>query len=352
MDKEALHPTGEPSRQSQTGSEFWTIIVGLGSAREALDSLVPFRFRRRSRMGAVTFPTTVTTEYHDSEDGEPGALEAGQLHGERWSPAESGPSETNGAHRPSETRAGTVTDPTAAAGRDHESVADGEPGAAHAGHLPAKPAIEFSPAPPRIHRGGSGSIFRGPSGGIHRGASGGSGGIFRGPSEGIHRGASGGIGPHRGASGGIYRGRSGGIHLPSLTSISFSMSRLPEEDVGVQMHLTETKEVEYPPDSPRASDDDAPPRSKNRMRKHLTVVGACSFGFRLSETVLSLIAIVVMCSISQSVGLAGADFGTLKFNHFQAYRYYFTNLELFCFWIFDFWMDIVLSIDALRVAVI
>jgi ABC-type oligopeptide transport system substrate-binding subunit len=48
-------------------------------------------------------------------------------------------------------------------------------------------------------------------------------------------------------------------------------------------------------------------------------VGACSFGLRLSETVLSLIAIVVMCSDSHSV--AEAEFGTLKFNHFQAYRY-------------------------------
>lgn len=33
---------------------------------------------------------------------------------------------------------------------------------------------------------------------------------------------------------------------------------------------------------------------------------------------LSLLAVVVMCSNSQSVG---AEFGTLKFSHFQAYRY-------------------------------
>lgn len=128
----------------------------------------------------------------------------------------------------------------------------------------------------------------------------------------------------RGASGGILRGISGGVHLPRLESIMFEMTRLPEEDAGVQRRFTETKEVETPPETPRAgpaSDADAaaPARTKSKLRKHLTAVGACSFGLRLSETVLSLIAIVVMCSDSHSV--AEAEFGTLKFNHFQAYRY-------------------------------
>jgi hypothetical protein len=246
-------------------------------------------------MGAVTDAATDTTEQREAADGETGRA-----------PADSNPSESNGVHRPSEVGAGTVTDPTVA-----ETHHDDEPRVVPA----AKPAFEFSPAPPHIHRGASGGVFRGASGGMFRGASGG-----------IHRGASGGTGPHRGASGGIYRGRSGGIHLPSLTSLTFSMSRLPEEDAGLQMHLTKTEEVESPAESPRAiggdgDDDDAPPRRRSKVRKRLTVVGACSFGFRLAETVLSLIAIVVMCSISQSVGVAGADFGTLKFNHFQAYRY-------------------------------
>lgn len=256
------------------------------------------------RMGTVTDPSTETTRYRDTVDGEVGE----QVHGERVrSPGVSNPSESNGVHH---SRAGTVTDST---GTNRESIADGEPGAAHAVHF-AKPAIEFSPAPPHIHRGASGGIFRGPSGGIRRGASGGIG---------PHRGPSGGL--HRGSSGGIYRAGSGGIHLPKLTSITFSMSRLPEEDAGVQMHFTETKEEESPTDSPLATDEEGSPRKKSRMRKHLTIVGACSFGFRLAETVLSLIVIAVMCSNSQSMRATGADLGTLRFNHFQAYRYCFTT---------------------------
>ena len=142
----------------------------------------------------------------------------------------------------------------------------------------------------------------------------------------IRRGTSTGI--FRGNSGGILRGLSGGIHLPSLQSLTFEMTRLPEEDAGVQRHFTVTKEVETPPETPVAGATTSrdtgdvptspPPRTKSRMRKYLTPVGACSFGFRLSETVLSLVAIVVMCSDSKYVG---AEFGTLKFQHFQAYRY-------------------------------
>lgn len=248
---------------------------------------------------------------------------------------------------------GTVTDPTADAvdreervasetvssvdpGRDNDAEANPKSsGNGSNGVRVSKkdetrtlPAIEFSPAPPRIHRGQSAGtgLFSFLSGGvaIPRGGSENVGGIPRhgsGSNGGIPRHGSGTVGgiPRYGSGsvGGIHRGRSG-VHLPSLSSISFSMSRLPEEDAGLQMHFTETKEVETLDESPRAMDnDDAPPRKKNRMRKHLTAVGACSFGFRLSECVLSLIVIIVMCSNSQHMG---AGFGTLKFNHFQAYK--------------------------------
>lgn len=134
---------------------------------------------------------------------------------------------------------------------------------------------------------------------------------------------------HRGASGGILRGLSGGIHLPTLQSITFEMTRLPEDDAGLQMHFTETKEVETLPETPRGSIRRAmvevPSRKQSKLRKHLTPMGACSFGFRLSQIVLSLISIVVMCSNSQRMHTPEVDFGTLKFNHFQAYRYYSTN---------------------------
>ncbi|XP_024374557.1 CASP-like protein UU7 [Physcomitrium patens] len=130
---------------------------------------------------------------------------------------------------------------------------------------------------------------------------------------------------HRGASGGILRGLSGGIHLPTLQSITFEMTRLPDDDAGLQMHFTETKEVETLPETPRGSIRRAmvevPSRKQSKLRKHLTPMGACSFGFRLSQIVLSLISIVVMCSNSQRMHTPEVDFGTLKFNHFQAYRY-------------------------------
>lgn len=102
--------------------------------------------------------------------------------------------------------------------------------------------------------------------------------IHRGRSEGFPRGTVGGI--LRGHSGGILRGLSGGIHLPNLQSITFEMTRLPEEDAGVQRLFTEPKEVETPPETSGAgagSDADAPPGTKSRLRKHLTAVGACSF---------------------------------------------------------------------------
>lgn len=116
------------------------------------------------------------------------------------------------------------------------------------------------------------------------------------------------------------------------------MTRLPEEDAGVMMHFTETKETETTPESSRASDEDAPtPKKKHRLRKHLTAIGAYSFAFRFSETVLSLIAIVVMCSTRGSMRTDGVDFGTLKFNHFQAYRYLVAvNVIVFVYSTFQF----------------
>lgn len=119
-------------------------------------------------------------------------------------------------------------------------------------------------------------------------------------------GASGHIGHHR------HR------HLPSFQSIKLPVTLLPEEDAGVQLHLTDTKEIQ----TVEVGDgEDEPPRTTSRFRKTLTAVGASSLGFRLAEMVLSLIAIVVMCSNSQSVPTRGAVFGSLKFNHFQAYRF-------------------------------
>jgi len=107
-------------------------------------------------------------------------------------------------------------------------------------------------------------------------------------------------------------------HLPSFQSIKLPVTLLPEEDVGVQLHLTDTKEIQ----TVEVGDgEDEPARTTSRFRKTLTAVGASSLGFRLAEMVLSLIAIVVMCSNSQSVPTRGAVFGFLRFNHFQAYRY-------------------------------
>lgn len=219
---------------------------------------------------------------------------------------------SNGVHVPSE--------------KSPETIAGGGPETTVGGEAGAKPAIEFSPAPEHIRRSqtaGTGlfSFLSGGNGGIPRH---GSGGIPRHGSGGIPRHGSGSVGiPRHGSGsvggGGIHRGRSG-VHLPSLSSISFSMARLPEEDAGLQMHFTETKEVETLPEEMFPDDDDAdgPPRKpRNRMRKHLTAVGACSFGFRLSECVLSLISVIVMCANSQHMG---AGFGTLKFDHFQAYK--------------------------------
>lgn len=268
-----------------------------------------FIFLRKIRMGIVTDPTADGGEREERADGEAESIEPGHLHD--TSPGDANPNHprgSNGVHLPSESPPGAVADPT-----------DSSPGFHAEG---AKPAIEFSPAPPhRGHSGGTG-LFSFLSGGIPRHGSGGVGGIRlhgSGSFGGIHRhgsGSVGGIHRHGSGSAGPHRGRSG-VHLPSIT---FSMSRLPEEDAGLQMHFTETKEEEEEeplPESPMATDDGAPPRKKNRMRKHLTAVGACSFGFRLSECVLSLISIVVMCANSQYMG---PEFGTLKFNHFQAYK--------------------------------
>lgn len=107
-------------------------------------------------------------------------------------------------------------------------------------------------------------------------------------------------------------------HLPSFQSIKLPVTLLPEEDAGVQLHLTDTKEIQT---VEVAEGEDEPPRTTSRFRKTLTAVGASSLGFRLAEMVLSLIAIVVMCSNSQSVPTRGAVFGSLRFNHFQAYRF-------------------------------
>lgn len=247
------------------------------------------------RMATVTDPTTDVSEHEEGI--ETGEEESGGLHENPPNPNHA--SGSNGVHRVSP---GTVTDPTV----DGSGVPLHENDGVQAhGDLGIKHGIEFSPAPahPRQHSAGIG-LFSFLSGN-------GTGGPLRGGSEGIPRHGSGTVG-------GIYRGRSG-VHLPSLASLTFSMSRLPEEDAGLQMHLTETKEVETLPESPFASDEDSAPRKPvNRMRKHLTVIGACSFGFRLAECVLSLISFVVMCANSQYMGV---DFGNLKFNHFQAYRY-------------------------------
>lgn len=117
-------------------------------------------------------------------------------------------------------------------------------------------------------------------------------------------------------------------HLPSLQSIKLPVTLLPEEDAGVQLHLTDTKEIQA---VEVAEGEDAPPRTTSRFRKTLTAVGASSLGFRLAEMVLSLIAVVVMCSNSQSVRTRGAVFGSLRFNHFQAYRCDDKSLILFHF---------------------
>ncbi|KAG0620809.1 hypothetical protein M758_4G246200 [Ceratodon purpureus] len=196
---------------------------------------------------------------------------------------------SNGVHLPSKIRAKPMME------AHQVRFRDGAAGSIDAGEAHAKRADEHlgtSPARTHIHHSASTGIFRGYSGGIRRGA-----------------------------SGGILRGVSGGIHLPRLESITFEMTRLPEEDAGVLRRFTETKEVETPAETRgagAASNGDSPPGTKSKLRKYLTAVGACSFGFRLTETVLSLITIVVMCSNSHS---AGAEFGTLKFDHFQAYRY-------------------------------
>uniref|UniRef100_A0A7I4AJ35 Uncharacterized protein n=1 Tax=Physcomitrium patens TaxID=3218 RepID=A0A7I4AJ35_PHYPA len=253
-------------------------------------------------MGTLTDPTVDPADPHVKADDGAGLIDAGQVHPERLETLAEDQSQrdgANGVHFPVKTNTGNAAESTA-------STENGETGSIDVGKLRTKP----SPVQTHIHRGGSEGLYRGASGGIYRSASG---------STHIHRGASGGI--LRGQSGGIHRGRSGAIHLPSLQSISFSMTRLPEEDAGVMMHFTETKETETTPESSRASDEDAPtPKKKHRLRKHLTAIGAYSFAFRFSETVLSLIAIVVMCSTRGSMRTDGVDFGTLKFNHFQAYR--------------------------------
>jgi len=220
-----------------------------------------------------------------------------------------------------------VTDPTV---DDTKEEAPNPSAGSNGVHAPGEesktPAIEFSPAAPagirRASTAGTGLFSslsgggNGPSG-IPRHSSG--SGIPRHGSGGIPRHGSGIPRQGSGSVGGIHRARSG-VHLPSLTSISFSMSRLPEEDAGMQMHFTTMKDpVDTVPESGADDDDQATPRKpKNRMRKHLTAVGACSFGFRLAECVLSLISFIVMCANSQSMG---PSFGTFKFTHFQAYKY-------------------------------
>lgn len=101
-------------------------------------------------------------------------------------------------------------------------------------------------------------------------------------------------------------------HLPHVT-----IPAPTPDDASTENYLTETKQAE-PVSIPSAAE--APARSTSAVRKSLTAVGAATLGFRLAEIFFSLIAVVVMCSNSERIGLRGSAFGHLKFNHFQAYK--------------------------------